>query len=448
MLVVKRSDVYSFGRHRAALSVTAGAAALLLVSSCGSKRFRGLDDSGGPSPMEPDASVPSSVEAGIATSPLELPTQTTGVEDAAASHPEVDSRADSGTPSKDHVDTSPGEAATSSATSSAFVTSRPGTEFADPGSPAPDAGFTDSTPPAVSASDASVSNSHPDASNGSDGSSQGDATGPTDPNACNSGEFGEPRLVLGLGFDDRLWGPAISSDGNVLLFGYTANDENLYVATMVEGETRTFENVTALTSLNTSGGEGTPFLSYDGLTLYFYATREGGPGDRDLWFATRPGVRDDFGEPEQVPGVNGELYDHLPWVSDDELTIFYTTERDGGLGKSDLWTAKRPSKQEPFGDHALVSGINSEDREDAIAFSPDRLTVYFTTDRETDGNLDIWRATRASRNAAFSNPEVVPELNSDSEDTNLAMSRDGKQLYFSSGRNGKQRLWVASRACD
>lgn len=272
-------------------------------------------------------------------------------------------------------------------------------------------------------------------------------TQPDDPNVCNEGEFDAPQLVMGLGYDDRMWGPAISSDGNVLLFGYTSTNEDLYMATLAPGETRWFENVSPLTSLNTGGSEGTPFLSYDALTLYFYATREGGPGDRDLWFATRQGERDDFGEPQQVLGVNGGNYDHLPWLSDDELRIYYTTERDGGLGRSDLWTAKRASKQAAFEEPVLVPGVNSEYREDAIAFSPDRLTVYFTTDRATAGDLDIWRATRSSRGADFSDPEIVPGLNSDSEDTNLALTRDGKRLYFSSGRDGKQRLWVAARTC-
>src|SRR5690606_15569429 len=123
-----------------------------------------------------------------------------------------------------------------------------------------------------------------------------------------------------------------------------------------------------------------PFVTADGLSLYFYATRPEGPGDRDLWFATRSESEAEFSAPQQVLGVNGVTYDHLPWLSDDELTIYYTTEREEGLGRSDIWQATRPNKSEPFVDHQLVPGINSEHREDAIAFSPNRLTVYFTTD--------------------------------------------------------------------
>lgn len=270
---------------------------------------------------------------------------------------------------------------------------------------------------------------------------------PVEPGACSSGEFGVPELVTGIGYSDRLWGPAVSPDGNTLFFGYTSSDENLYQATARGDRGRTFEDVTPLAALNTSGNEGTPFVSRDALSIYFYATRDGGPGDRDLWYATRAEVAGEFGNPRQVMGVNGTSYDHLPWLSDDELTIYYTTLREGGIGRSDIWQASRPTKDAAFVDHRPVPGINTEYREDAIAFSPDRLTVYFTTDRDTDGDLDIWQATRSARSHDFSEPTPVVALNSTEEDTNLALTRDGRRLYFSSGRQGAQRLWVSVRSC-
>lgn len=270
---------------------------------------------------------------------------------------------------------------------------------------------------------------------------------PYDPNACNDGDFGAPKLVLlGSDYTDKLWGPAISADGRTLLFGYTTNNEDLYQATLQVDRVRTFENVTPLHSLNTPDNEGTPFLSYDGLTLYFYSTRSGGVGDRDLWSASRTVADVQFGEPQLVQGLNGGSYDHLPWLSESELTIYYTTERDGGLGRSDIWSATRAAKTDPFSDVELVAGINSPDREDSLVLSPDRLTAYFTTDRSR-GDFDIWKASRPSLASDFSQPVALDVLNSDSDDTNLALTHDGTRLYFSSGRDGAQQLWVAARTC-
>ncbi len=150
--------------------------------------------------------------------------------------------------------------------------------------------------------------------------------------------------------------------------------------------------------------------------------------------------------PALLEGANDQQYDHLPWLSADELTLCYTTLRDDGLGQSDIWMATRASKDDAFSEHRLVPGINSEAREDAVAFSPDGLTVFFSTDRETDGNLDLWHATRLSRED-FTDAHALAPLNSDAEDTNLSLTNDGRHLYFSSGRSGEQRIWVASRSC-
>lgn len=264
---------------------------------------------------------------------------------------------------------------------------------------------------------------------------------------CNDGTFEAPREVIGLGFDNNLWGPGVSSDGQYLYFGHTGANEDLFVAKLAGVDSALFEPAQALTSLNTQGSEGTPFVTSNGLGIYFYATRAGGPGDRDLWHATRESEQAAFTEPELVPGVNGPEYDHLPWLSEDELTLCYTTLRDDGLGQSDIWMATRETNDAPFEDHRLVPGINSEAREDAVAFSPDGLTVFFSTDRATNGDLDIWHATRNSIDEEFSDAHAIAGLNSDAEDTNLALTKDGRHLYFSSGRSGQQRIWVSSRSC-
>jgi hypothetical protein len=305
---------------------------------------------------------------------------------------------------------------------------------------------------------ATTSSDELEPSNGTDGGAVVDAGAtfgedsssvpPPEPGVCNSGDFEPPKQVLGLGFDDKLWGPAISADGSTLYFGHTTTHEDLYRATIQPDRVRTFQDVTPLTTLNTTGNEGTPFITADGLALYYYAVRQPGPGERDLWRASRSSLTEEFGDPKQVMGVNGPSYDHLPWVSQDELTIYYTTERMGGLGRSDVWQATRLSKNMPFTGHRLVPGINTPDREDSVTFSPDRLTVYFSTDRGTTGDLDIWQATRSSRGQSFSNPQPLVHLNSSADDTNLAMTADGKRLYFSSGREGAQRIWVAIRSCQ
>lgn len=309
-----------------------------------------------------------------------------------------------------------------------------------------DASLSDDTP--TEPSDAGVTDTSESTSSEPDDGGVPEQTSDTQPlYPCDDGQFGTPREVRGLGFSNNLWGPGISGDGKQLYFGHTEGDEDLFVAQLDGSDPTSFDVAEPLSSLNTRTSEGTPFVTANGLSIYFYATREGGPGDRDLWHASRQSIDAAFDNPSLVEGPNDENYDHLPWVSADELTLCYTTLRDDGLGQSDIWMATRESKDDAFGVPTLVPGINTEAREDAVAFSPDGLTVFFSTDRDTNGDLDIWHATRGSLEEEFTDAHAIAGLNSDTEDTNLSLTNDGRHLYFSSGRSGEQRIWVSSRTC-
>ena len=85
-------------------------------------------------------------------------------------------------------------------------------------------------------------------------------------------------------------------------------------------------------------------ISFDGSRLYFYSDQAGGVGARDLYVATRTNVLDSFQGTSPVNGVNSAASDHLPWVSPDELTIYFTSARAGGSGGYDLWTATRATR--------------------------------------------------------------------------------------------------------
>ena len=52
-----------------------------------------------------------------------------------------------------------------------------------------------------------------------------------------------------------------------------------------------------LSGLNSSDSDLSPFVSADGLSLYFATTRPGGLGGEDLWVARRSSTTNDFGAP-------------------------------------------------------------------------------------------------------------------------------------------------------
>ncbi len=274
--------------------------------------------------------------------------------------------------------------------------------------------------------------------------------------ACVWTPFGAPELLsgLGLGATASQWGPTLAPDAATLILSSSlpGGYDNLYQATRGDRGAM-FSAAIALTSLNTSANTGTPFLSFDSSRLYFYSDRSGGVGARDLYVSTRPSVLDTFQSASLVGGVNSAASDHLPWLSPDELTIYFTSARAGGAGGYDLWTATRATRDGSFTSLKRLSELDTPGNDEGATLMADELTIFFASDRaDGAGELDIWMSTRASKADAFVAPVNLTVLNSAANDMNAAISADGRELFFSSDRGAgtspPHLLWRSIRSCQ
>jgi hypothetical protein len=272
--------------------------------------------------------------------------------------------------------------------------------------------------------------------------------GVDDPERCR---FGAPEPLDGFGLgSSSAWGPALGPDPLALLLSANpADSEDLFEAMRSERGT-TFAEAVALSSVNTDAEEGTPFLARDGLSLYFYSSRSGGEGGRDLYVAKRSSLGSSYSSPEPLEGVNGGALDHLPRVSADEKTLVFTSTRAGGSGGFDLWIATRDSPSLEFGTPLPLEGVNSGASEEAGQLSRDQLTLLFGSNRSGGlGSHDTWLATRSTVLDPFGSAQNLSELNSTADDINVFMSDDGEEIFFSSNRGAGSRyqLWRAVRSC-
>lgn len=100
-------------------------------------------------------------------------------------------------------------------------------------------------------------------------------------------------------------------------------------------------------------------------------------------------------------------------------------------------------RTKPFGTPALLLDANLKSATPRL--SHDELTIYFTSDNATTAT-DLFRATRATRTAAFGTAETMTAQSSASNDNDPAPSADHLSLFFHTGRGGNNDLWVATRA--
>jgi len=147
-----------------------------------------------------------------------------------------------------------------------------------------------------------------------------------------------------------------------------------------------------------------------------------------------------FGAPELIASLSTDLDDVTARLSPDELDVVFS-RRTGAL--YDLWTARRPSIEEPFGPAALLTSVNSVNNDVWPALSPDGLVLMFDADRTTPGSYRIWSSTRPSLTAPFGPPALRTELMPGEVHSMLPTDR---AIYFASGARpglGAADIWRA-----
>lgn len=192
-----------------------------------------------------------------------------------------------------------------------------------------------------------------------------------------------------------------------------------------------------------------PVLTADLLEIYFTSTREGGPGDADVWRARRSTRDARFDPPEPVAIVSTSKFDSSPAVSFDGLTLWVGSEREGGLGALDIWVSRRTNRDAAWSEPELVSELSTSEKDIPRPPGQGGLVMPFASQRDSPGVYRTFLAKRERVDAAFSSVEPLSELWFDDRSTvDAFLTDDGLSLYvnLSTGDDDGGDLYVARRA--
>lgn len=194
--------------------------------------------------------------------------------------------------------------------------------------------------------------------------------------------------------------------------------------------------------VNTNENEDHPAVSHDGLSLIFTRGKSSALGD--LWECTRVTTAEPFGVAVRLPDeLNSTANDSSPFLSPDGLQLWFVSSRPLEEGRTDanLWTAVRPSRSEAFSKPVpLDPSINESGSEMAPFVTPDGLTLLFVRP------WTFYEATRTSTDRPFSNPRRLPDVKRKSWASFPRLTADRKTLVFASDTNGSQEIWYATRS--
>lgn len=253
--------------------------------------------------------------------------------------------------------------------------------------------------------------------------------------------------------------PALSGDGLRLVFhSFSRAGIGLSEATRAQiDQPFGFAKPLGEEFSHASAGFGTA-LSGDGLVLVFGSPRPGGPGEPgnpNFWQATRPDLSAPFSKPVCLTTISSGEADSHPSLSPDGLTIWFISDRPGGL-RGGTWMSRRASREAEFDlpvpvELSLLPGLEHYSHFSGVALSSDERVLIFAPfyHFEGQGVQTLLMCTRPNRDARFGTPvNLGPALGSANSDLTPALSADGTVHVFASERDGGQGtydLWMTRR---
>lgn len=121
--------------------------------------------------------------------------------------------------------------------------------------------------------------------------------------------------------------------------GAAVGDRDVYVSVFRTGS---YQTPTLVPNVNSALEDGQPNVRRDGLEIFFYSTREGSLGAQDIYSASRTTPTGTWSVPENLGAtVNSSAGETRPSVSWDGTTLYFGSTREGGEGASDIYMTTR-----------------------------------------------------------------------------------------------------------
>lgn len=246
-----------------------------------------------------------------------------------------------------------------------------------------------------------------------------------------SAEWTEPVPVTEVNTEFADWTPFLSFDGLSLYFARGMTSSYYHFRIFEAKRPEPYGPFTSVNEVLSSSGRHIfgAWVSPDNLRMYYHAEIE----SQNRWLlkvSERASVNDPWPQGTDISELNqlGKL--HISTLTADELNIFTASYViPDGLGGYDLWMASRPDRYSQFGPVTNLTGINTSANEVCPSVSPDGLTLLFQSSR--NGDWQLFRATRQSLTEHFGNIELlsIPDIPGYTNQ-HPSLTSDGSTLYF------------------
>jgi Tol biopolymer transport system component len=247
------------------------------------------------------------------------------------------------------------------------------------------------------------------------------------------------------------YAPSVSSDESTLIFTYTGplcqgglqsepgvpNDTGQYFEDIFESHRDSSGHWSApqpVEGINTNGPDAAISLSNDGQKLFVFKNSPGDVGD--IYMSRLEGAH--WTEPERLRGdVNSPAWEGSASLSSDEHTLYFSSERPGGFGGRDIYSAILQADGSWGQVKNLGPKINTEYNDDSPIIHPDGVSLYFNSEGHNSmGGNDIFISVLVDDSVWLDPVNLGYPINTPDDDDYFYPATDGNHGYYSSGKEG------------
>jgi len=193
-------------------------------------------------------------------------------------------------------------------------------------------------------------------------------------------------------------------------------------------------------SINTAFDEGTPYVMPNGRKMYYTSCKSIKNQNLGCQIYYSEISSEDWGKPEQVILFkDSSISVGHPFVTDDDLTMYFVAEHPNGLGGKDIWVTTRKSATEQWSTPQNMGNNINTPANDMYPFLRSNGMFYFSSDGYPGmGGLDILEA-KQDKDKKWTVENLKVPVNSAGDDFGIRFFRDEKVGYLCSNRQGSRK---------
>ncbi|HEY6172717.1 MAG TPA: OmpA family protein [Candidatus Kapabacteria bacterium] len=182
---------------------------------------------------------------------------------------------------------------------------------------------------------------------------------------------------------------------------------------------------------------GTPVVCKVDGKLYFSAKAPNDePGDFDLYTAVYNETTNSLTDVQPIVGINRQhTFESQPALSPDGKTLFFASDRPGGMGGVDIWSSSRSSLGPNWNEPTSIPIVNTPCDELFPSFSYDGSFYFSSNGHQTVGGYDIFQAKYASGSLSDVKNAGTP-INTTYDELSASIPNDSL-FFFTSNRTAE-----------